>query len=317
MQDKMARPLKLFGGSCNPTLTEEIAKSLGVPLGEAELGRFADSEVEFQITENIRGADVFVVQPTAPPVNEHLVEMLVMIDAFKRASAGRITAVLPYYGYARQDRKDRPRVPISAKLVADLLSTAGTNRVVTMDLHVGQIQGFFDIPVDHLFAAPVMLDHVSSMNLGPLVIVSPDAGGVERARAYAKRLKVALAVMDKRRGGNHEIETIHVIGDVAGMTALIVDDMCDSAGTLVRAVDALIEAGASRVLAACTHPVLSPPAIERINASPIEKVIVSNTVPLRPDAAACDKIEVLSVAKLLGQAIQSVHEETSVSSLFV
>lgn len=313
----MNRPLKLFGGSCNPTLIKEIAESLGVPLGEAELGRFADSEIEFQITENIRGADVFVVQPTAPPVNEHLVEMLVMIDAFKRASAGRITAVLPYYGYARQDRKDRPRVPITAKLVADLLSTAGTNRVVTMDLHVGQIQGFFDIPVDHLFAAPVMLDYVSSMNLGPLVIVSPDAGGVERARAYAKRLKVSLAVMDKRRGGNHEIETIHVIGDVAGQTALIVDDMVDSAGTLVKAVDALIEAGASRVLAACTHPVLSPPAIERINASPIEKVIVSNTIPLRPDAVACEKIEVLSVAKLLGQAIQSVHEETSVSSLFV
>ena len=313
----MVRPLKLFGGSCNPTLTEEIAKSLGVPLGEAQLGRFADSEVDFQITENVRGADVFVVQPTAPPVNEHLVEMLVMIDAFKRASASRITAVLPYYGYARQDRKDRPRVPISAKLVADLLSKAGTNRVITMDLHVGQIQGFFDIPVDHLFAAPVMLDHVSSMNLAPLVIVSPDAGGVERARAYAKRLKVALAVMDKRRGENNEIETIHVIGDVAGKTALIVDDMCDSAGTLIRAVDALLEAKAKRVLAACTHPVLSPPAIERINSSPIERVIVSNTIPLRPEAASCDKIEVLSVAKILGQAIQSVHDETSVSSLFV
>ena len=313
----MGRPLKLFGGSCNPTLTEEIAKSLGVPLGEAKLGRFADSEVEFQITENVRGADVFVVQPTAPPVNEHLVEMLVMIDAFKRASASRITAVLPYYGYARQDRKDRPRVPISAKLVADLLSKAGTHRVITMDLHVGQIQGFFDIPVDHLFAAPVMLDHVSSMNLAPLVIVSPDAGGVERARAYAKRLKVALAVMDKRRGENHEIETIHVIGDVAGKTALIVDDMCDSAGTLIRAVDALLEANAKRVLAACTHPVLSPPAIERINGSPIERVIVSNTIPLRPEAVSCDKIEVLSVAKILGQAIQSVHDETSVSSLFV
>ena len=313
----MGRPLKLFGGSCNPTLTEEIAKSLGVPLGEAQLGRFADSEVEFQITENIRGADVFVVQPTAPPVNEHLMEMLVMIDAFKRASAGRITAVLPYYGYARQDRKDRPRVPISAKLVADLLSKAGTNRVITMDLHVGQIQGYFDIPVDHLFSAPVMLDYVASLNLEPLVIVSPDAGGVERARAYAKRLKVALAVMDKRRGGNHEIETIRVIGDVGGQTALIVDDMCDSAGTLVRAVDALLEAGAKRVLAACTHPVLSPPAIERISKSPIEKVIVSNTIPLRADAVGCAKIEVLTVAKLLGQAIQSVHDETSVSSLFV
>ena len=313
----MGGPLKLFGGSCNPTLTEDIAESLGVPLGQAQLTRFADSEVSFQITENVRGADVFVVQPTAPPVNEHLVEVLVMIDAFKRASADRITAVLPYYGYARQDRKDRPRVPITAKLVADLLSTAGTNRVVAMDLHVGQIQGFFDIPVDHLFAAPVMLDHVSSLNIEPLVIVSPDAGGVERARAYAKRLKVALAVMDKRRGDNQEIETIHVIGDVSGKTALIVDDMVDSAGTLVSAVDALHEAGAKRVLAACTHAVLSPPAIERINASPIEKVIVSNTVPLRQDAQECDKILVLSVASLLGQAIKSVHEETSVSSLFV
>ncbi|TDI39376.1 MAG: ribose-phosphate pyrophosphokinase [Acidobacteria bacterium] len=313
----MGRPLKLFGGSCNPTLTEDIAESLGVPLGQAQLTRFADSEVSFQITENVRGADVFVVQPTAPPVNEHLVEVLVMIDAFKRASADRITAVLPYYGYARQDRKDRPRVPITAKLVADLLSTAGTNRVVAMDLHVGQIQGFFDIPVDHLFAAPVMLDHVSSLNIEPLVIVSPDAGGVERARAYAKRLKVALAVMDKRRADNHEIETIHVIGDVSGKTALIVDDMVDSAGTLVTAVDALHEAGAKRVLAACTHPVLSPPAIERINASPIEKVIVSDTIPLRQDAQECDKIHVLSVASLLGKAIKSVHEETSVSSLFV
>ncbi len=313
----MGRPLKLFGGSSNPRLNEAIAKSLGVPMGEATLKRFADSEVSFQITENVRGADVFVVQPTSPPVNEHLVEMLVMIDAFKRASAGRITAVLPYYGYARQDRKDRPRVPITAKLVADLLSTAGTNRVITMDLHVGQIQGFFDIPVDHLFSAPVMLDHISSMNLGPIVIVSPDAGGVERARAYAKRLKVSLAVMDKRRGGNLEIEMIHVIGDVAGKTALIVDDMCDSAGTLVRAVDALLEAGASRALAVCTHPVLSPPAIDRILESPIERLIVSDTIPLRPDAVACEKIHVLSVAGLLGQAIQSVHEETSVSSLFV
>jgi ribose-phosphate pyrophosphokinase len=262
-----------------------------VPLGQAQLGRFTDTEVSFQITENVRGADVFVVQPTAPPVNENLVELLVMIDAFKRSSAGRITAVLPYYGYARQDRKDRPRV--------------------------GQIQGFFDIPVDHLFAAPVILDYVSSLNLDPLVIVSPDAGGVERARAYAKRLEVSLAVMDKRRGANREIETIHVIGDVAGKTALIVDDMCDSAGTLVRAVDALLEAKAERVLAACTHAVLSPPAVDRLNVSPIEKVIVTNTVPLRPEAAACAKIKVLSVAKILGQAIQSVHEETSVSSLFV
>ncbi|HSF18618.1 MAG TPA: ribose-phosphate pyrophosphokinase [Vicinamibacteria bacterium] len=313
----MKRPLKLFGGTCNPKLVQEIADSLGVELRGAELTRFADSEVSFQITENVRGADVFVVQPTGPPVNEHLMELLVMIDAFKRASASRITAVLPYYGYARQDRKERPRVPISAKLVADLISTAGTSRVITMDLHAGQIQGFFNIPVDHLFSAPVMLERVTSLGLQRLVIVSPDAGGVERARAYAKRLRVALAVMDKRRGGNNEVETIHVIGDVAGKTALIVDDIVDSAGTLVKAVEALGEAGADRVLACCTHPVLSGPAVERIEDSSIEKLIVSNTIPLRPNARACEKIEVLSVARLLGEAILSVHDETSVSKLFV
>jgi ribose-phosphate pyrophosphokinase len=240
-----------------------------------------------------------------------------MIDAFKRASASRITAVLPYYGYARQDRKDRPRVPISAKLVADLLSTAGTSRVITMDLHVGQIQGFFNIPVDHIFAAPVMLEHVSSMNLPKLVIVSPDAGGVERARAYAKRLNVSLAVMDKRRGGNNEVETMNVIGEVDGKSALIVDDIVDSAGTLVKAVDALLDAGAARVLACCTHAVLSDPATERLEASPIEKLIVSDTIPLRPTTEGCRKIHVLSVAKLLGDAILSVHDETSVSKLFV
>ena len=313
----MGRPLKLFAGGCNKELTAAIAKSLDVPLGSAKLGRFADSEVTFQITENVRGADVFVVQPTAPPVNENLMELLVMIDAFRRASASRITAVLPYYGYARQDRKDRPRVPISAKLVADLLVTAGANRVVTMDLHVGQIQGFFNIPVDHIFAAPVMLDHVSSLELPNLVVVSPDAGGVERARAYAKRLKVALAVMDKRRGGNNEVETMHVIGDVDDKTTVVVDDIVDSAGTLVKAVEALLEAGARRVLAYCTHAVLSNPAIERIAASSIEKLIVSDTVPLRPDARDCEKIHVLSVASLLGEAILSVHAETSVSKLFV
>jgi ribose-phosphate pyrophosphokinase len=313
----MGRPLKLFGGSCNPGLTEEIARSLGVPLGQANLNRFADSEVSFQITENVRGADVFVVQPTAPPVNEHIMELLVMIDAFKRASASRITAVLPYYGYARQDRKDRPRVPISAKLVADLLSTAGTSRVITMDLHVGQIQGFFNIPVDHIFAAPVMLEYVSSLNLAKLVIVSPDAGGVERARAYAKRLNVSLAVMDKRRGGNNEVETMNVIGEVDGKTALIVDDIVDSGGTLVKAVDALLDAGAVKVSACCTHAVLSDPAIERLETSAIEKLIVTNTIPLRDEARDCAKIHVLSVASLLGDAIMSVHDETSVSKLFV
>jgi len=313
----MSRPIKLFGGSCNPKLTLAIAESLNVPLGKARLGRFKDSEVSFQIVENIRGADVFVVQPTAPPVNEHLVELLIMIDALKRSSANRITTVLPYYGYARQDRKDRPRVPISAKLVADLLSKAGTHRVLTMDLHVGQIQGFFDIPVDHIFAAPVMLDYVSSLKLSDVVIVSPDAGGVERARAYAKRLRVSLAVMDKRRGDSNEVDMIHVIGDVAGKSAIIVDDIVDSAGTLVKAVAALYEAGAERVSACCTHPVLSDPAIERIEESPIEELIVSDTIPLSEAGQACQKIKVLSVAALLGQAIENVHNERSVSSLFI
>ncbi len=314
----MGRPLKIFSGSCNPALAASIAESLGVPLGKADLGRFSDDEVSFQILENIRGADVFVVQPTPPPVNENLMELLIMIDAFKRASASRITAVMPYYGYGRQDRKDKPRVPISAKLVADLLSTAGTSRAITMDLHVGQIQGFFNVPVDHLFAASVMLEYVSSLDLKKLVIVSPDAGGVERARAYAKRLKVPLAVMDKRRSeASNEIEKIYVIGEVDGATALIVDDIVDSAGTLVKASDALLDAGAARVLACCTHPVLSGKAVERVSESNIEELIVSDSIPLSLEKKNQSKIKVLSVASLLGKAIRSVHDEASVSSLFV
>lgn len=313
----MVGALRVFGGSCNPGLVKRIAGHLNVPLGNTELVRFADSEICYQILENIRGADVFVVQPTAPPVNENLMELLIMIDAFKRSSANRITAVLPYYGYGRQDRKDKPRVPISAKLVADLLSKAGTSRVITMDLHAGQIQGFFDIPVDHLFAAPVVLEYLDSLSLSNLVIVSPDAGGVERARAYAKRLDVSLAVMDKRRGDHHQIETIRVIGDVEGKTPLIVDDIVDSAGTLVKAAEALLEAKAERVLACCTHAVLSGQAVERVMDSEIEQLIVTDSVPLSPEKAACPKIKVLSVAVLLGKAIQSVHDETSVSSLFV
>jgi ribose-phosphate pyrophosphokinase len=313
----MLGALRLFSGSCNTALVDRIADHLNVPVGKTNLIRFADSEVCCQILENIRGADVFVVQPTAPPVNETLMELLIMIDAFKRSSAHRITAVLPYYGYGRQDRKDKPRVPISAKLVADLLSKAGTSRVITMDLHAGQIQGFFDIPVDHLFAAPVMLEYLVSLGLENLVIVSPDAGGVERARAYAKRIKRNLAVMDKRRGDTNEVETINVIGDVEGKAALIVDDIVDSAGTLVKAADALYEAGADKVLACCTHPVLSGPAIERIMESRIEELIVSDSIPLSPEKLACPKIKVLSVAVLLGKAIQSVHDETSVSSLFI
>ena len=314
----MGRSLKIFSGSCNPALAASIAESLGVPLGKADLGRFADDEVSFQILENIRGADVFVVQPTPPPVNENLMELLIMIDAFKRASASRITAVMPYYGYGRQDRKDKPRVPISAKLVADLLSTAGTSRAITMDLHVGQIQGFFNVPVDHLFAAPVMLEYVSSLDLKKLVIVSPDAGGVERARAYAKRLKVPLAVMDKRRSeASNEIAKIYVIGEVDGATALIVDDIVDSAGTLVKASDALLDAGAARVLACCTHPVLSGKAVQRVSESNIEELIVSDSIPLSSVKKNQSKIKVLSVASLLGKAIRSVHDEASVSSLFV
>ncbi len=313
----MVGALRLFGGSSNPGLVKRIADHLNVPLGHTELIRFADTEVCYQILENIRGADVFVVQPTAPPVNESIMELLIMIDAFKRSSANRITAVLPYYGYGRQDRKDKPRVPISAKLVADLLSKAGTSRVITMDLHAGQIQGFFDIPVDHLYAAPVMLEYLDSMSISNQVIVSPDAGGVERARAYAKRLDVSLAVMDKRRGDHNQIETIRVIGDVEGKTALIVDDIVDSAGTLIRAAEALLEAKADRVLACCTHAVLSGQAVERVADSEIDQLIVSDTIPLSAEKAACPKIKVLSVAVLLGKAIQSVHDETSVSSLFV
>jgi ribose-phosphate pyrophosphokinase len=313
----MVGALRLFGGSSNPGLVKRIADHLNVPLGHTELIRFADTEVCYQILENIRGADVFVVQPTAPPVNESIMELLIMIDAFKRSSANRITAVLPYYGYGRQDRKDKPRVPISAKLVADLLSKAGTSRVITMDLHAGQIQGFFDIPVDHLYAAPVMLEYLDSMSISNQVIVSPDAGGVERARAYAKRLDVSLAVMDKRRGDHNQIETIRVIGDVEGKTALIVDDIVDSAGTLIRAAEALLEAKADRVLACCTHAVLSGRAVERVADSEIDQLIVSDTIPLSAEKAACPKIKVLSVAVLLGKAIQSVHDETSVSSLFV
>ena len=314
----MGRSLKIFSGSCNPALAASIAESLGVHLGKADLGRFADDEVSFQILENIRGADVFVVQPTPPPVNENLMELLIMIDAFKRASASRITAVMPYYGYGRQDRKDKPRVPISAKLVADLLSTAGTSRAITMDLHVGQIQGFFNVPVDHLFATPVMLEYVSSLDLKKLVIVSPDAGGVERARAYAKRLKVPLAVMDKRRSeASNEVAKIYVIGEVDGATALIVDDIVDSAGTLVKAADALLDAGAARVLACCTHPVLSGKAVKRVSESNIEELIVSDSIPLSPEKKNQSKIKVLSVASLLGKAIRSVHDEASVSSLFV
>jgi ribose-phosphate pyrophosphokinase len=309
--------LKLFSGSAHPQLTREIADVLGIPVGQSRLRRFPDSEVSFQIDENIRGTDVFIVQPTSNPVDQHLMEMLVMIDAFRRSSAARITAVIPYYGYARQDRKDKPRVPISAKLVANLLSAAGTHRVLTMDLHKAQIQGFFDIPVDHLFAAPVIIEYLARSNHPKLTIVSPDAGGAERARAYAKRLDAELAVIDKRRTEDGTAEVMNVIGDVEGRVCILQDDIIDTAGTIQKAATALKAAGAQRVLACAVHGVFSGPAVERIENSPVDQMIVTNTIPLRGDAQQCKKIMVLSVARLLGQAIRSIHEETSVSSLFV
>ena len=310
--------LKIFSGSAHRALTEEIAEFLGVQLGHARLQRFPDTEVSFQIDENIRGTDVFVVQPTCADVDRHLVELCVMIDAFRRSSASRITAVIPYYGYARQDRKDKPRVPISAKLVANLLSAAGANRVLTMDLHKAQIQGFFDIPVDHLFAAPVIIEYLQRVDSPNLTIVSPDAGGAERARAYAKRLDAELAIIDKRRSEDGSAEVMNVIGDVAGRTCILQDDIIDTAGTIVKAAAALKANGAQRVLACAVHGVFSGPAIERLEAAPIDQVIITNTIPLATERAkGCTKIKQLSVARLLGQAIRSIHEETSVSSLFV
>ena len=313
--------LKVFSGSAHPELAREIASYLGVQTGQARLRRFPDTEVAFQIDENIRGTDVFVVQPTCwtatGSVDQHLVELLIMINAFRRSSAARITAVIPYYGYARQDRKDKPRVPISAKLVANLIDAAGTHRVLTMDLHKAQIQGFFDIPVDHLFAAPVIIDYLARLDSPNLTIVSPDAGGAERARAYAKRLDAELAVIDKRRSDDGTAEVMNVIGAVEGRTCILQDDIIDTAGTIAKGATALKANGAERVIACAVHGVSSGPAIDRIEKSPIDKLIVTNTIPLSPAAAKCSKIVVLSVARLLGQAIKSIHEETSVSSLFV
>jgi ribose-phosphate pyrophosphokinase len=318
--------LKVFSGSAHPQLTKDICEFLGVPVGQARLRRFPDSEVSFQIDENIRGTDVFIVQPTCQTaaastlprsVDDHVMELLIMVDAFRRSSASRITAVLPYYGYARQDRKDKPRVPISAKLVANVLSAAGTNRVLTMDLHKAQIQGFFDIPVDHLFAAPVIIDYLSRQDLPRLTIVAPDAGGAERARAYAKRLDAELAVIDKRRSDDGTAEVMNVIGEVGGRTCVIADDIIDTAGTIQKGAQALMDAGAERVLACAVHGVLSDPALDRIERSPLERLIVTNTIPLAEKRLKCGKIVELPVGRLLGQAIRSIHEETSVSSLFV
>jgi len=314
----MAYELKLFSGNANRALAEEIAQYLRVPLGEGEVSRFSDGEIFVQFNENVRGADVFVVQPTCPPVNDTLMELLIMTDALKRASAHRITAVLPYYGYARQDRKVAGRAPISAKLVADLLEAAGVNRVLALDLHAGQIQGFFNIPVDHLFAAPVvMIDYLKKKDLHDPVVVSPDAGGVERARAIAKRLNSGLAIIDKRRDGPNSAVAMHLIGDVEGRDVVVIDDMIDTAGTLVQAVMAVQREGAKRIFAIGVHAVLSGPAIERIKASPIEEVLVTNSIPLPDDKRVAGRVTVLSVAPLLGEAIRRIHDEESVSTLFV
>jgi ribose-phosphate pyrophosphokinase len=308
---------KIFSGTANPVLAESICRHLDVPLGKSVMGRFSDGEIYFQISENVRGADVFVVQPCHHPVDNHLLELLLMIDAFKRASAWRITAVLPYYCYARQDRKDKPRVPISAKLVADLLETAGASRALTLDLHAPQIQGYFDVPVDHLFASPVLVDYFKHKNLPNVTVVSPDAGGVERARFFAKKLDAPLAIVDKRRVDVDVSEVMHLIGDVRGRTALILDDIIDTAGTLVKTAEALLKEGASQVYAACTHPVLSGPAVERIANSRITEVVATDSVPLSEAGKKMGKIKVLSVASLLARAIQSIHEESSISELFI
>ena len=311
----MSRELRIFTGNAHPVLGEAIASFLGIPLGRAYLARFSDGEVWFQIQDNVRGVDVFVVQPTGPPVNENLMELLVMLDAFKRSSATRITAVVPYYGYARQDRKDKPRVPISAKLVADLLSTAGCDRILTMDLHASQIQGFFDVPVDHLFAAPVIIEYVDKLKLKDVTIVAPDPGGVERARAYAKRLDATLAIVDKRRPTANVAEVHHIIGDVEGRTALIVDDMVDTAGTLVAGAQFLKDKGAKKVYACATHGIFSPPAIERIEDSPLDSVVVTDTVPIDP-LTKPERVTVLTVADILAETIHNVFADDSVSAIF-
>jgi ribose-phosphate pyrophosphokinase len=309
--------LKIFSGRAHPALAQEICNYLGLPLGELTLYNFSDGETYCQIDENVRGTDVFVVQPTCSPVNDHVMEMLILLDAFRRSSASRITAVMPYFGYARQDKKDKPRVPIAAKLMADLLTASGADRILTMDLHAAQIQGFFNIPVDHLFAAPVLLDAIRKLELEDLVIVSPDVGGVARARAIGKRLGASLAIIDKRRSGKNETEVLNVVGEVEGRTVLILDDIIDTAGTLVRAEEALRRQGAVKTYAAGVHAVLSGPALERIETTQLELILVTNTIPVEGAIARCPRIRSLSVAPLLGEAIERIHQGASVSSLFV
>ncbi len=306
--------MKVFSGNANIPMAQEVCDILGIPMGKAKVTRFSDGEVNVQILESVRGSDVFLIQPTCPPVDENLMELLVMLDALRRASAGRVTAVIPYYGYARQDRKVQPRVPITAKLVADLLTAAGADRVLTVDLHAGQIQGFFNIPVDNLLAMPIFLQYLEDKGVDNLVVVSPDAGGVERARAFAKKLHLPLAIIDKRRVADNVAEVMHVIGEVEGKRALILDDMIDTAGTLVKSVEALLEHGATECIAAATHPVLSGPARDRIESSALKEVVVTNTIPLR---AEFTKVKVLSVAPIIAEAIRRIHLGESVSSLFV
>ncbi|MDX9714184.1 MAG: ribose-phosphate pyrophosphokinase [Dissulfurispiraceae bacterium] len=313
----MSNGIKILTGNANKTLATKVSEYIKISLTDTTVTSFSDGEILLQINENVRGSDIFVIQPTCTPVNDNIMELLLMIDALKRASASRITAVIPYYGYARQDRKVQPRVPISSKLVADLITAAGANRILTMDLHAAQIQGFFDIPVDHLFAAPVLLDYFKKWNDDHLVVVSPDAGGVERARAFAKRLNASLAFIDKRREAANVCEIMNVIGDVEGKDAIILDDMIDTAGTTTQAAAAIKAKGANRVCAAASHAVLSGPAIDRINNSVLEEVIVTDTIPLEDKLKQCSRLKVLSVAPLLAEAIKRIHEETSVNSLFV
>jgi len=314
----MPEGIKLFTGNAHKDLAKEIADDLDIPVGDATVSKFSDGEITVHINENVRGSDVFVLQPTCMPVNHNIMELLLMVDALKRASARRITAVIPYYGYARQDRKVQPRVPISAKLVADLITAAGTNRVLTMDLHAAQIQGFFNIPVDNLYASPVLLDYVhNKYNSQNLVIVSPDAGGVERARSFAKKLQCSIAIIDKRREVANISQIMNVIGEVKGKDAIILDDMVDTGGTTIQAVSALKEKGAKNVIAACTHAVLSGNAVEKVNNSVLEELIVTNTIPLDSKKENCKKLTVLSIATLIGEAIKRIHEESSISSLFV
>jgi ribose-phosphate pyrophosphokinase len=309
--------MAIFAGNSNPDLAQKICNYLSLPLGGAKVKTFSDGEIQIEITENVRLKDVFVVQSTCSPVNDNLVELLLMIDAFNRSSAKKITAVMPYYGYARQDKKVAPRVPISAKLVADMLTTSGADRIITMDLHAGQIQGFFNIPVDNLFAAPVLIDYIRTHFRDDMVIVSPDAGGVERARAFAKRLNADLAIIDKRRDAPNQAKAMAVIGDVTDKVAIILDDMADTAGTLTEAADAIKNAGAKEIHACCAHAVLSGPAIERISGSILKSMVVTDTIPLSKEAAACGKIKALTISQLVGEAIIRSYRGDSVTSLFV